>query len=219
MQRNTIISLVLVVLVIAGAWFFLAKRGDRTSSETVATVNGESISRADLDLTQVQVAAEQGSDFATLSEEVQAEVRTQALEVLISRKLIEQAVARSGISPTEAEIDEQFDAIKGQFENDAAFRSALSGEGMTERSLRTEIARDLAIQAYLASNLDLGSITVTEAEIVAAYNQAVGDSEDAPPLEEVRDQVEAMVRGQKEQVLVAQHIQELRAGAEVEILI
>lgn len=217
-MQKTIISLVVIAAVVAGAWYFVSNR-DGAQGEPVAVVNGENITASQLEDLQSQIAAEQGTTLEALDENTRAQVRTQALDVLISRTLLKQAAANAGVSVSAEDVAAQFDAIKGQFESDSAFQSTLTAEGLTEKTLRDQVKQDMTIQAYLRQELDLESITVTDEEIAQAYEAAIQGAEEVPPLEEVRDQVEQLVRGQKEQVLITQHVQELRENAEVEVLI
>lgn len=218
MQRNTIISLVIAVVVIAGAWYFFSQRSDIVT-QPVAVVDGTEITQSELELTQNQVAAEQSIDTSTLSEEDRVALRDQALDVLISRTLLFNAVENSGITISDAEVETQLNTIREQFESEEAFNSALSAEGLTEESLASDLRRDLAAQAYFNQELNFDSLTASEAEIEEAYNTAIQGAEDAPPLAEVRGQVEDLVIGQKQQTLIAAHLQELRAEADIEILI
>jgi hypothetical protein len=63
------------------------------------------------------------------------------------------------------------------------------------------------------------NIQITEEEVVAIYEAAGGAEADLPPLDEVRGQIEAQVRGTKEQEAVTAFIDELRKGASIQILI
>lgn len=223
MKKILIIIAVLVVIVIGVSLISSnSTPGDQTADvnngETIAIVNGEEVTQANLLAFQNQIAAQQGFDLADLSEEEQAQLQTQALDSLVSQTLLRQAVEQSGVGASGADIDSQIETIKGQFPSEEEFDQAILAEGLTEEVLRSQINDELAVQAYLDQELDFSSLTATEEEVNEAYEQVTAQGE-APPLDEIYAQVEEMVLQQKQQELIAGHLEELRAEAEVEVLI
>jgi len=224
-QKTLLVAIIGIVIVAAGAWFFFSngeapsQNGMPEISDTVARVNGEDIIRTELENSEAQIAAQQGIDLASLDTAGREQLQAQALDGLIANTLIQQAAANSGIIATEADIDAQIELIKGQFPDDAQFQEALSGQGLSEADLREQVKGEVAIQAYLEQTLDLAAITVTDEEVNALYEQESAVTEDVPPLEDVRGQIESFVIQQKQQELFAAHIQELRSNADIEILI
>lgn len=216
-MKKIIISLIVIASVVAGSWYLLSSRKD--GSSPVALVNGEVIYRSELDSVYYQILERQGLDSMLLTKEVQTEQRTQALDILISQVLLRQAVESYGVTIPQEKIDTQMNVIKAQFEDATAYGAALVAEGLTEATLAIQVERDLATETYLNEKIGLNVITATNAEVEEGYLQAIEGVEDAPALEEVRNQVKEFVIGQKKQVLIAQHVQELRALAEIEILI
>jgi len=228
MQENKtsiVIAIIGVIAIVAGAWFFfsggsLPSLGDTSkSSDVIARVNGEDITREQLEQIETQFTAGQGIDVASLDATTRKQLQEDALDRLISSLLIQQAVADSGIITTEAEIDVQLEAIKTQFQDDAQFQEVLVAQNLSEDDVREQIAKELPSQRYLEQTLDLASITVSEEEIQARYEQEVVTTENVPALEDVRAQIEALIIQEKQQELLAMHVQELRASAEIEILI
>jgi len=224
-QKILLVGLVGLLVVAAGAWFFIsnggtpAQNGSSELSDAVARVNGEEITRTELENSAALLAAQQGADVASLDAANRAQLQTQALDVLIANTLVQHAAASSGLTASEADIDTQIETIKSQFPDDAQFQEVLLGQGLSEADLREQVAGELAQQAYLEQTLDLASVMVTEEEVNALYQQEAAAVEDVPPLEEVREQIELFVIQQKQQELLAAHIQELRLAADIEILI
>jgi len=224
MQQKTLIAIVIGVLVVlAGAYFYFIKdtnlpKDDSDSSAVVARVNGVEITQNDLDAYELKMLAEQQIDKASLDEEALGQLKAQALDSLVSQSLLEQAVKKDGTKVSKSDIDEQIETIKGQFEDEAAYQSALSAQGTTENTLRAEIEKDLVTQKYLEKVLDLESITVTEEEIQAAYDQESAVNENLAELSEISEQIKAFITQQKQQELFATYLQELKADAEIEIL-
>ncbi|PIT92083.1 MAG: hypothetical protein COU08_04495 [Candidatus Harrisonbacteria bacterium CG10_big_fil_rev_8_21_14_0_10_42_17] len=226
MQQKTVLIAIVGILVVAVGVWFLSSNGEAPSqngtpefSETVARVNGEDITRTELENSEAQIAAQQGIDTASLDVAGKEQLQAQALDGLIANTLIQQAVVNSGITATEADVSAQIELIKGQFPDDAQFQEALSEQGLSESDFREQVKGEVAMQAYLEQTLDLASITVTDEEVNVLYEQESAVTEDTPPLEDVRGQIESFVIQQKQQELLAAHVQELRSNADIEILI
>ncbi len=222
---NKILVVVLGTLVLAaGVWYFafyegsiLNKKSGKTG-ETVATVNGEAITSEEFEALKLQIALQQGLDVETIDTETEAQLDEQVMDELISQKLLMQEIERLGLTVSQQEVDDQMNTLKSQFESEEMFKQVLEMEGLSEEELWTQIETDLAIQNYLENELDIESITVTEEEIEAAYQQVAGENEEIPPLEEVYDEVEQYVLQQKQQGMVYQLIQGLRSEADIEII-
>ncbi|MFA7216913.1 MAG: SurA N-terminal domain-containing protein [Candidatus Paceibacterota bacterium] len=223
MNQKTIIAIVIGILVIGGSWYYYSKNiagSMGENGEAVATVNGEKITRAELDKTENQIAVAQNLNIATLDEATRKQLETQALDNLISSELVKQAAKKSGEKATEAEIDTQLSATKAQFQDDAAYKAELTAQGISESELRSNIASDIEIQAYLKKTLPLDSVTVTDEEVKTLYDQEVAKGgEGLPTLSDISGQIKAFVTQQKQQQLVQAHLQELKAAAKIEILI
>ncbi|OPL11951.1 MAG: hypothetical protein AVO34_01655 [Firmicutes bacterium ML8_F2] len=224
-QKILLIAIVGFLVVAAGAWFLFSNGGTSSQnntqelSDTVVLVNDEEIARAELENLEAQIAAQQGVDVASLDAANREQFQAQALDTLIANALIKQAVANSGITATEADIDAQIETIKSQFPDNAQFQEALLEQKISEADLRSQVAEELAQQAYFEQTLDIALITVSDEEINALYEQEAAATEDIPPLEDVRDQIESFIFQQKQQELLAAHVQELRSAADIEILI
>jgi len=219
-MQKIVAGIVIVVVVAAGAWLYFSDSLPEASdpSEVVATVNGEDITRENLEALEAQVALEQGLDLGSLDKASLAEFRNQTLDTLVSSVLVRQVAISSGITADEAEIDAEIEGIKGRFEDESGYGKALTDLGMSEADLRESIASDIAAQKYMEQVISGEPLAVTENEINNLYEQQVAVLEDAPALEEVRDQIESFLLQQKQRQLLAEHIQELRAGADIEIL-
>lgn len=231
-MKNVVITVLATALLVGiGVFVYMSMQkpaaenmnGEEVSNDeipaVVATVNDEEITREQLETTEFQIAAAQGVDASTLSAEIRTQLRAEALQALISQALLRQAIDDSRTTVASAEVDAQLETIQGQFEDAAAFEAALTQEGLTLATLREQVETELIAQAYLDAELNLSAVTATDEEIQTAYEQLTAATEDAPALEEVRDQVEALVIQQKQQVLVAEFVADLRSDADVETMI
>lgn len=210
-----------VLLVLAALWYFVFSSTSGSVEETgpVAVVNGEEVSRDAFETFRAQALTEQNIDSASLDAESRAQLDVQIVEELVSQRLLEQAVAASGADASPDEVDARLEAAAAQFGGEEAFVQALAAEGISEEDLRAQIRADVVAMTYLEQELGLSSITVTEQEIEETYAQVAAQGDEVPPLSEVRTQLEQSILQQKQQALFAQHIEQLRSEAEVEILL
>ncbi len=217
-----ILAILVIGLVVYGAVTLMNKDAENTEAiadgEAVATVNGVEITRAEYNA-GVAAAIEnfraQGVDVDDATNKTQIEAQT--LEDLINNEVVDQAVAASGITATAAEIEEQFQAVKTQTGDD--FANQLAAANLTEADLRENIRTQLTLQKFLTANVDVSSITATDAEIEALYQQAVDAGQEVPPLEEVREQVSLQIVQTKQQQAINAFVQTLRSAADVVTLI
>jgi parvulin-like peptidyl-prolyl isomerase len=217
-MQKTVLIVVGVVVVIVGAWYFISS-GTPAHDGAVATVNGEEISRGDFDDLKSQTLAQQGVDGASLDEEAQSQLDTQLIDRLVTRELLRQAIRVSGVVASQEDIDAEIRAVTAQFGGDEAFGKILATEGLSEEEFRIQVSMDLAIQAYLEQELNLSAVVATDEEIEKAYAEAVAQDENVPPLEDVRIQVEQLVIQQKQESLFDIRIADLRAEADIEVLL
>lgn len=223
-MQKTILVVVGVVVIAAGAWYFISSgmpfdREPVDGGDVIAVVNGKKLSRADFEEFKSQVAAQQGFDIASLDAETKSQFETQVIDELIARTLLQQAAYELGVTASPEEIVAQIEAITAQLGGEEVFQQALEEEGLSEEELRVQISADIVTQTYLERELNLSSVTAADEEVEAMYAQEAAQNENIPALEEVQDQVERMVIQQKQQNLVTQLIQQLRERGDIKILI
>jgi hypothetical protein len=231
-NKYTIITIVIVVIALLVVLFQL-ERQDRVSTNVfgsmiaaleanapIATVNGDDINMADLEsgIEQLtQAAIQQG--FDATDPEVQSEVRSQAIDMMINTKLLEQKAVENDITINEeavnARINELAEAAGGQ----EALLERLAEFEIDEVQLRTDVQEELTIRALLDTVFSDAGTVVTEEEIVAVYQNALATSGDQqlPPLADVAAQIEQQLRQTKEQEATEAYVQSLRAGADITI--
>lgn len=215
-MKNTIIAVAAIAVLGVGGWYVYTKGGPTDSA--VATVNGEDISRSDFDKLTTQIYTGSGIDPASTTPEMQSQVKQQAIDSLINQELLSQAADRAGVAPPTAEVDAQLETLKSQLGGEENFAQALLAQGLNEAEFRERLSEDLTIRTYLEAELQLSSIMVTEDEIKALYDSAAQGG-DVPPLSDVHEQVKQAALQQKQQTLVATHVAELKAAADIKILI
>lgn len=230
MKKQSVFILVVAVLIIVVGFFVLSSsdNGEQNvqnqditnqNGDIVATVNGEEITRSELDVVTSQVALQQGIDIAEIDEQTRNQIESQSIESIVNQTLIRQAADDSEVEVSESEIDNQIDVIKDQLQSEEAFQEALAMENVTEEELREQIREGLFIETYLEQELALSEITATEEEVSQAYEQVATENTEMGSLDEMYEQIESIVIQQKNSEAINQLTQELRADAEIQVLI
>jgi hypothetical protein len=227
-KKNVVIVLVFVVLLI-GSYFVFGKNKinipTNTNIASVATVNGAIISKATYDTQLTNTIASyktQGIDVTDATK--LSQIKKQVLDDLISNELLVQGLTASGIKSNTEEVEKQFQTILTEAGGAEGLKAELVKNNLTEAQLRENISKQLSIQKYLAQNINVKSITVSEAEIAqfyADYSKAQKDSgqKTVPALKDLSDQIKQQIVSNKQQALVMDFISSLRAKAKIETTI
>jgi foldase protein PrsA len=158
------------------------------SQETVATVNGEKISKDEL-----------YDKLITLG-------GAQTLEGMISELVVQQAVAEAQVTATEEEIDAELATITAMYESQEAFETELTTYGYTIEQLRDQISNQLAVEKIVSKD-----VTVTDDE-VKQYFEENKASYDTP--EQVRASHILVATKQEADTL----LQQIQGGADLAAL-
>ena len=161
-KKGIIAAILVVALIILGVLYALEKQGRSSTSifagfieyqeanAIVATVNGDNIINAQLDTSInqfTQVAAAQGVDVT--SPEIQADIRDQALDVLINTTLLKQAAAERGIDVTDEEVTERLDSITADLGGEEVLVTRMEELGIDAEQLHSDIRDEIVIQELL----------------------------------------------------------------------
>lgn len=213
---SRVVIVVVVIAIIAAAGYFLMNK----TSTAVAIVNGQPITRAEYDQRYAQMTASvvaQGQ--SATSTQIMAAIQTQTLDTLISEALLLQAAAKEGITVNETTVTAQLAQNKSQFPDDAAYQKAMTAAGFTPDTFKANLEKNNIIQQYLAKHVDVSSATASAAEVQALYNQVASANKNVPPLAQVRTQVENQIIQQKQQQLISNFLQQLRASSTIQTLL
>ena len=124
----------------------------------VAEVNGVIITQAELDR-EIDNLLRKGQMNQT--QPVSEDFKQKALDNLIKKELIYQAAKKSGVKVDEAEVEKQFEQVKGRFPSDDAFKEILENQNMTKEQVKDEIRQALVIRSYIENEF-MEQIEVTE---------------------------------------------------------
>lgn len=228
MNKNVIISVVVVIVLIVAGYLLLGRNTAKPveqKADTVATVNGVAIPKTAYDTQLASALATSKSQGVDVTiDSALKQIKTQVLNDLISNELINQGVTKAGIKPTSAEVETQFQAILEQAGGADKLTAELVKSNLTEAQLRENISKQLAVQTYLLQNIDTKSITVSDAEIAqfyADYSKAQKDAgqKTVPALKDLSEQIKQQIITNKQQTLIVNFVASLRAAAKVETTI
>lgn len=231
-----IAAAVIIAVVVAGAFSgFLDKpltalqeMFQEESQEVVATVNGEEITREELEVMleqQKQQYQMQGMDLDSEEmSDMREQLERQILDSLIANLLMAQAAEEKGISVSEEELEQEYQDLAAQFGGEEELNQQLEAAGITREEIKEDIARTLPAQKYMESykeeNISEEDLEVSEEELKAVYDQYSAQmGEEFGEFEEVKPQLEEDLKRQKENEVLQSHVEELREEAEVEIKI
>lgn len=232
--RYSILAVILVAVAILGLTYIMESEGrintglfDKVNVladnyKAVATVNKTKITKHDLNVSVSQLsaaAAAQGADAT--DEKVIDDIKNQALDMLVNTELLKQEAAARNIAITDEDVAARLETLKTDVGGEEALKERMQQFGVDEKTLKRDIKNELTIQALLDQVFTEKGVTVSDEEIKAFYDQAVGTEKkaDIPKLDAVRDQIEKQLRSTKEQEVVSAYIEELRKNAAIETLI
>jgi peptidyl-prolyl cis-trans isomerase C len=140
----------------------------KSSSGIVATVNGATIARTDLDRAMKFMLAQPGAPKALTSEQKKT-AETSVLNQLISAELLYQAGKKLEIKDIEKQVDAKTAQGKARFQSAAAYEKALKDLNMTEKDLKEFARKDIYINNLIEKNIAT-KVTITEADAKKFYD-------------------------------------------------
>ena len=130
--------------------------------EVVATVNGQNITKQQLqDLFNAALQAS-GAKIGDLNAQQQLGGYTQLLQDLIMDKLVAEAASTEKVS--DADVDAELAKIKGQFPDDKAFQDQIAQAGMTPEKLKENIRTGLQQSRWMKSQVKTTEVTDEQAK-------------------------------------------------------
>jgi parvulin-like peptidyl-prolyl isomerase len=130
--------------------------------EVVATVNGQNITKQQLqDLFNAAIQTS-GAKIGDLNAQQQLGGYTQLLQDLIMDKLVAEAASTEKVS--DADVDAELAKIKGQFPDDKAFQDQIAQAGMTPEKLKENIRTGLQQSRWMKSQVKTTEVTDEQAK-------------------------------------------------------
>jgi len=142
---------------------------EKSGSEKVAVVNGDAITRGDLDRAVdfgKRQAMQQGKP---LSAEQLAALEKDALDKLIGIQLLYQASIKAGNKVDDKQVDEKFAEFRKRFPTEEAFKKAMGEWHVTEADMKAELKKGMVTEAFVVKNF-VDKTTVPEDKVKAYYD-------------------------------------------------
>ena len=181
MRRRYILTAVLVAALI---WLGLAgpvsaqeaKTEDQAATQEagaapdtpVAAVNGETISRGQLDRELAGIQGRMARQGQPVPDGALAQIRGQVLDQMIGEELLFQESRKQKINVDDQKIQVQIDEMAQSFEDKAAFDLALANAGLSREVLTERLRRQMAIQQLIEDKIVAG-LEVAEARADEFY--------------------------------------------------
>ena len=136
----------------------------------VVRVNGEDITRGEI-MEMMQMALQQfgGRVPPEQLQQIQAQMYQQIKNDLITKKLIDAAVAKADVTVPDEEVNETIESIKTQIPEGQTLEAALATQGMTVDQLKENIKGEMATRKFMESKTE-GVADATEAEAKEYYD-------------------------------------------------
>lgn len=198
-----------------------------TTTNAVAIVNGEEISKEDFDYTVERIAMNYEQQGLSLEgehgEKVLEGIREEAMDILVEERILLQEAIKNGHEISDEEVREEFEALKGQFQSEDDFNQILEMNLLTEERLKRMLKTEMHIERYFQDMT--GDIEVPEEEIRAAYDgyyeeiKGTEMEEGFPSYEEIRLDLEFEIIQEKQNREFRNIIDNLKENSEIKILI
>lgn len=189
-------------------------------NKVVALVNGEELNGEDYNaaLMSIQGQLQQMGQDPT-SKEGAKQVKAQTLDTLVNQTLILQKAKEADIKASTSEIDKEYSSFEKQFGGDKELKKVLKSQGLDAKTLKEQIADSILFEKYIEKVVPAEK--VTDKEIKEYYDQVASTSKETgqelPPLEEVKKEIEGVIKQQQQQKLLMAHVEELKAAADIEL--
>lgn len=136
--------------------------------DTVATVDGDAITKAQLEQALGEAVASSGIKLDDLTSEQKLEGYRQILDDLIMDRLLTKASEGIVIAP--ADVDAEIAKLKAQFPSEAEFNAQLEAVGQTPEKLAQTLSKAMQQRQWVQGKIGPAG-NVTEADILAFYNE------------------------------------------------
>ncbi|MEW9502116.1 SurA N-terminal domain-containing protein [Jeotgalibacillus marinus] len=187
--------------------------------EIVAVVNDEEITGVDYNiaLTSIQYEMQQRGQDPT-SEEGIEQTKEQALDRLVIQTLVLQKAKEANMTASEEEIDEEYALVGEQYGGEEIIQELLEAQDIEIETFKEQIAESIQYAKYMDE-----AAPITEEEIQAYYDEVAAEYEEGeaeteeefPAYEDVSEDIKVTLQNEP----FAQHVDELKEEAEIEILI
>jgi SurA N-terminal domain len=242
MKTRTMNTAVMMVMLIASLVLFACRKTEPTSAKVspeahqnemvkksfeeskqviAAKVNGEAITMFSVLREMNSIAPQYLKPGQPSTPEINAKIRKDALNTLITQELAVQEAIKRGLKVTPETIDNEIRKIKTGKGSEAGYQEYLGNNGLTENDLRKMIEQDTLFEMIAAQEID-AKITVTDAALRERYKKEKAGLKDSShrnmSFEEAKGMLELKVRAEAGDRRMREWEKELRKNARIELL-
>lgn len=186
-KNKLILLLLLAVLALLGTLFVFK------DLFVAATVNGTPISRL------------------AVIRELEKNSGQQALDVIITKKLIEAEVARAGITLSAQELEQEISTLEADVSKQGGtLAGALAQQGITQEEFRQQLTLQKKLEKLLSDK-----IQVTDEEVTAYLAKSKAPTPSGMSEEEFKNQIREQLKNQKFNLEADQWITKLKTDATI----
>ncbi len=153
----------LIMLVTVGC-----SSGEKVDPNAVAVVNGESISREDLELSLNTLLNQYRQMGIQLDSARVDTLKHKILDSMVAGVLLFQESVKEGIEVAEDEVNREIAAMKSQYPNEETYLESLTNQGLTEEKVREQISRNVSIRKLLDEKI-AGEIVIPREDKLEYY--------------------------------------------------
>ncbi len=159
-------SLVFLVVLGLAVWALGCKREAPPAPDVWATVNGKSITRAEVEKyyrSRVNPEAQEPSQEEALS------LMLNILDELVNNEILLERAQKLGLEATDGEVEDKFTEFKSPY-TEEEFQRQLKDRGVTVDDLKHDLRRQLSIQKLINREV-VAKISITDQDVTDFYNQ------------------------------------------------
>jgi peptidyl-prolyl cis-trans isomerase SurA len=170
MSFHTMSQRVPAFVLLACGLIVLASCKKSPPPNVAATVNGRSITYADLDkqYAAAQLPQPRAGGGAGEGEDSVAVTRLEVLRTLIDNEIMLQRAEKLGLMAQEADVDAKLNELKAPYTQEE-FQKHLAERKITAEELKTQIRRDLSVQRLFNKEIT-SHISISDKDVADAYN-------------------------------------------------
>lgn len=212
-------SFVAVVAIMGGlaAAGIINVRSFSTFGGAVARVNGVAIDRTVLDREVKGLATRYGlKEGSDTYKQAEADIRSAALDNLITTELLVQEAGTRGIVVNPDEVASEKSQMVAMIGGEEELNTQLAAVGLTTEALDEYINKDLLIRKLLETAVPTSTVSISDDAVRALYKQTYENAEDAPTFKDAEAQLRAQLENQELEARYKTFVDSLKEKATIE---
>ncbi len=167
--KKVFIMVCFMVVILANPVFAAANKNKNDSEAKAAVVNGEVITKGDLDREVNRFVQRYANQGKQITPEQKKEVKKEILKNMINRKLLYNESIKQGIKIDKKTVDDKFEQLKAGFPSKAEYEKMLKEMDVTEKEIKSSINENLTVQELIDKKIT-PSVVITDKDAKAFYD-------------------------------------------------